>query len=137
MSKPFFVRDCMRENPAKVKADDSVHRGIELIQQNNLTGLTVVDEDNRVVGVVSELDCLRAVIGNAYNEGNASSARIGDCMSTNVDTCGPDDDIVDVALAMLAKNQRRRPVVKDGKLVGQVSCRNILWAFGNYSGHVE
>lgn len=133
MSKPFFVRDCMRENPAKVGPDLSVHDGIQMIMDLKVSGLTVVDENNMVLGVVSELDCLRAVIGNAYNEGNSSSARIRDCMTANVDTCSPNDDIIVVAQAMLAKKQPRRPVVVDGKLVGQVSCRNILWAVGNYS----
>lgn len=133
MAKPFFIRDCMHENPAKVNSGASVDEAIQIIMENRLTGLTVVDQDDLVVGVVSELDCLRAVIGNAYNEGNGSAARISDCMTTNVDTCLPSDDIVTIALAMLAKNQRRRPVVVDGKLVGQVSCRNILWAVGNFS----
>ena len=37
-------------------------------------------------------------------------------------------DIVDVAQDMLTKNTRRRPVVENGKLIGQITCRQLLSA---------
>jgi Mg/Co/Ni transporter MgtE len=42
----------------------------------------------------------------------------------------PHDDIVDVAASMLDHKHRRRPVVLDGRLVGQVTCRQILKVIG-------
>jgi len=40
----------------------------------------------------------------------------------------PNEDIVSVAQDMLMKNKRRRPVVEDGKLIGQITCRQLLSA---------
>jgi len=47
-------------------------------------------------------------------------------MSTDVEMQSPTDDIIDVATSMLDHKHRRRPVVVDGLLVGQVTCRQIL-----------
>lgn len=134
MPVSLFVRDCMRENPVKILADASIYEAVELLFKHKISGLTVVDENNCVLGVLSELDCLKHSISAAYNTGNVNDGMVKEHMTTMVDSCSPDDDILSVAESMLSKQQRRRPVVKNGKLVGQVSCRNILWAVGNYAG---
>jgi predicted transcriptional regulator len=54
-------------------------------------------------------------------------------MTTDLVTCSPTDSIVEVAQSMLASRQRRRPVIEDNKLVGQVSSSNILWALMEHS----
>ena len=133
MTNSFFVRDFMHENPEKVTADMTIDDAAKILIDKRISGLTVVGEDDCVIGVLSELDCLRATISSTYNEGNTGSGLVGDYMTKEVDTLSPDDDLVTVAQSMLKAGQRRRPVIKDCKLVGQVSCRNILWAVGNYA----
>ena len=133
MANSFFVREFMHKNPDRVTADMTIDEAAKIMIDNRISGLTVVDSDDSVVGVLSELDCLKATISATYNEGNTGSGVVGDYMTRDVDSLNPNDDLVSVAESMLAAGQRRRPVVKDGKLVGQVSCRNILWAVGNYA----
>ncbi len=137
MANPFHIENCMRRDPATVKPDSTIYEAIQLIQEHRITGLTVIDEQRNVLGVISELDCLNAVIGTVYNEGNAAMGLVSDYMTTEVETCSPHDDIVKVAQSMLAARHRRRPVIENGKLVGQLSCRNILWAIMEYSGRQE
>ena len=48
--------------------------------------------------------------------------------SDNLVVAHPDEDIVDIAQDMLTKNKRRRPVVENGKLIGQITCRQLLTA---------
>lgn len=128
MSIPFRIEDCMRTNPVTVRPDMSLSDAIELIQAEKLTGVTVTDEHGCVKGVLSELDCLQGVLSSVYNDGSESHVTVAEVMCTDVTSCAPDDDIVAVAQSMLKARHRRRPVIKDGKLVGQLSCRNILWA---------
>jgi len=134
MAIPFLIESCMRRNPVTIKADATVYEAIKLTKVHRISGLTVIDDKKRVIGVISELDCLRAVLGNIYNDGNASNALVREHMTTDVVDCSPEEDIVEVAQSMLKSRHRRRPVVQDGKLVGQLSCRNILWAIMEYTG---
>lgn len=133
MDKAFLIENCMHENPLTVRPDSKLSDAIKLIMDHKLTGLTVTDEQGYVKGVISELDCLRGMIGNVYNEGGSSHATVSEYMRTDVLSCSPDEDIVSVGQGMLKAGHRRRPVIKDGKLVGQLSCRNILWAILNYA----
>ncbi|MFB3078881.1 MAG: CBS domain-containing protein, partial [Lysobacterales bacterium] len=55
----------------------------------------------------------------------------------NVEVNHPHDQITDVAISMLDHKHRRRPVVIDGKLVGQVTCRQILKAIKEFAVPVD
>jgi CBS domain-containing protein len=132
-NNPFLIENCMRKDPVTVKADSNIYEAIQLILEHRITGLTVVDDNRNVIGVVSELDCLKAVVSTIYNDGQANQALVGDFMTRDVVECSPEEDIVKVAQSMLEQSHRRRPVTQDGKLVGQLSCRNVLWAMMEYA----
>ena len=53
-------------------------------------------------------------------------------MTKDVETNSPDDFIIDVAATMLDHKHRRRPIVDNGKLVGQLTCRQILRAIKDF-----
>jgi CBS domain-containing protein len=133
MPAPSTVQDCMRRNPLTIHVDANLVQAIEMIVEYKLTGLTVTDQDGKAVGILSELDCIQAVLTALYNEGDPEHTLVKDAMSTELVTCSPGDGIVEVAQAMLDSRQRRRPVLEDGKLVGQVSSSNILWALMEHS----
>jgi CBS domain-containing protein len=127
MLKSVNLRDYMLANPVKVKAEDNVLDAMQVIIDNKISGVCVVDEEGNLVGILSELDCLRAVLGATYN--NTGIGKVREHMaSDNLVVAHPDEDIVDVAQDMLLKNKRRRPVVENGKLVGQITCRQLLSA---------
>lgn len=133
MPQPTTINDCMRRNPLTIHCDDSIVQAIETIFEYKLTGLTVTDDEGRAIGVLSELDCMNAVLTAIYNDGDPEHAFVKDAMSTELATCSPSDSIVEVAQSMLKSRQRRRPVIEDGKLVGQVSSSNVLWALMEHS----
>jgi CBS domain-containing protein len=127
MLQSVNLRDYMLPNPVKVKAQDNILDAMQVIIDNKISGVCVVDSEANLVGVLSELDCLRAVLGAIYN--NSNIGIVGDHMATdNLVVAHPNEDIVDVAQDMLLKNKRRRPVVEDGKLIGQITCRQLLSA---------
>jgi CBS domain-containing protein len=123
----------MRRNPLTIGRDANLVKAIEMIVEYKLTGLTVTDDDGSAVGILSELDCIRGVLNTLYNDGDPEQALVKDVMSTDLSTCSPGDSIVSVAQDMLDSRQRRRPVLENGKLVGQVSSSNILWALMEHS----
>lgn len=136
MLQSVNLRDYMLPNPLKVQENDNVLEAMQVIIDNKISGVCVVDIEQNLVGILSELDCLRAVLSAIYNEG--SIGRVKDYMARdNLVVAHPNEDIVDVAQDMLRKNKRRRPVVEDGKLIGQITCRQLLSAVQKFqrSGH--
>ena len=53
-------------------------------------------------------------------------------MTPNVEVNKPDDDIISVAASMLEDKHRRRPIIEGDRLVGQVTCRQLLSAIKNF-----
>lgn len=133
MTQPTRIADCMRKKPLTIHRDVNLVEAIEMLVDHRLTGVTVVDDKGRPVGVLSELDCIQAVLATIYNDGDPELSLVHEAMTADIISCGPEDNIVEVAQDMLKTRQRRRPVIEGGRLVGQVSSSNILWALMEHS----
>lgn len=133
MLRSVELKDYMLTHPITVNVNDDMGEAIRLIIDNKISGLCVVDNDGRLAGILSELDCLRAMLHASYNESGIGMVR--EYMADdNLVVANPHEDITDVAQDMLRKNKRRRPVVEDGKLVGQITCRQLLSAVRKFTG---
>ncbi|MDG0980938.1 MAG: CBS domain-containing protein [Halieaceae bacterium] len=133
MPRTAAVSECMHRSPITISENASIAQAVQVIVDNKLTGITVTNNDGTVVGVLSEIDCLKAILNSIYNDGDPDHRLVNEFMTTQLNTCTPTDSIVEVAQSMLETQQRRRPVLEDGKLVGQVSSGNVLWALMEYS----
>lgn len=132
MLKTLKLREHLIPHPATVRPDQDVMEAMNLIIDNKISGVCVVDEQGNLIGILSELDCLRAGVGGIYND--RGLGRVRDFMaSENLIVAHPEEDIIDVAQDMLDKNKRRRPVVENGKLIGQVTCRQLLKAIRSFA----
>jgi CBS domain-containing protein len=120
------LNDYMLKNPVTARPELTVYEAALRILEHKVSGLVVVDERKALLGMLSELDCLRVILSGAYNDEGIGAALVGDVMTRDIEVQHPHDDIVDVATSMLDHKHRRRPVVQDGRLVGQVTCRQIL-----------
>lgn len=132
MNKSVEVRKYMLRKPVTISPDKTIYEAAQRILENKVSGICVVDADDRLAGMLSELDCLRAIVNGVYNEGDPGSAHVSDFMTREVEVNHPHDGIIDVASSMLNHKHRRRPVVVDGRLVGQLTCRQILAAIRDF-----
>ncbi len=124
MKKSISAREYMSEHPHTVNPESNVFEAIRLIIEHKLSGLTVTDAENNIVGVISEVDCLRAILdGSYYGEVGGT---VADYMTANVQSVTVDMAIIDIAKMMLDNNRRRMPVSDQGKFIGQFSIRSIL-----------
>ena len=127
MTKSVKVRDYMLKRPVLVHPDSDLFDAIHKILTAKISGVTVVDDREKPVGMLSELDALRAILHGTYHQEGFGTILVGDHMTRGCETVGPDDDIIDVAVSMLDHKHRRRPVIDShGNLVGQLSCRQLL-----------
>lgn len=123
----------MVPNPVFVKPEANLFEAITLIEESKVSGLCVVDDDHVLVGVLSEMDCLRGVLSAVYNDSGIGN--VADFMShENLCVAGLHESIADVAEKMLNSKRRRRPVVDaHGRLIGQITIRQILKAVKGFA----
>ncbi len=133
MPKSVEVSQYMQHKPITVMADMNIYDASRKILENKVSGVVVIDANNNLVGMLSELDCLRALVTSVYNGADPGGALVKDIMTLDVEVNHPTDDIVSVAASMLDHKHRRRPIVVDGKLVGQLTCRQILGAIKDFN----
>ena len=126
MKNSVDVNDYMVKRPVLVEPDTEVFEAIHQILRYKISGVTVVDDRKHPVGMLSELDCLRAILSGSYY-GDVGKILVGDHMSVGVESVNSHADVINVAQSMLDHKHRRRPVVnRENKVVGQLTCRNIL-----------
>ena len=133
MLRSVDLKDYMLTNPISINGNASLFDAVHLILFNKVSGLCVVDSDGVLVGILSELDCLKGILASTYNQSGVG--QVAEYMTPgDLDVAHSDDNIVKVAMDMLDKGRRRRPVVdEDNKLVGQITCRQILRAVKDFT----
>ena len=130
MFRSVNALDYMTAQPVVVKPDTNIFNVIDEIIVHRVSGASVVDSDNNIVGIISEIDCLRAILdGSYYNEVGGTAA---DFMSTDIESVTSHVDILAVAKRMVTDRRRRIPVVEKGKFIGQLSVRSILKAIKDF-----
>lgn len=132
MLRSIESKDHMTVAPVTLRPDTSIFDAIQAMLDRRISGATVLDGDGRVLGVVSEMDCLRAILTGTYH--GEVGGTVATIMTTRVDTLDEGASVLDAARRLIEGNRRRLPVLKDGRFVGQVSCRSILRAVIEFAG---
>jgi CBS domain-containing protein len=133
MTRSLSLDAYMVKRPVCVNANDSIIDAVEVILENSVSGVCVIDDKGQLVGMLSELDCLEAIVDRIYVNKKSSAGYVYEVMTKDVEVNKPNDDIISVAASMLDNKRRRRPVVSDDKLVGQITCRQILGAIKDFT----
>jgi CBS domain-containing protein len=118
------VRELMATDVRACFPDDTLNRAAQLMWENDCGVVPVVDEEMRVVGVITDRDVCMA----AYTQGvQLVDSSVGRAMSPGAYTCAPTDDLKTAERTMRERRVRRLPVVDgDGKLVGMLSLHDIV-----------
>lgn len=122
------VAKYMATHELTLSSDTTINEAIDIILKQKVTGAPVLGEDRKIMGMLSEKDCLKLLLESAYNNMPFHDKTVVSYMSPVVKTVSTDHDILDVAQEFLTSNYRKFPVVDNGRLVGQISRRDILRA---------
>lgn len=120
------VTDYMDTDAKALRQDTEIMEAVQFLLEKRVTGAPVVNDDNEVVGILSEKDCLRLLAEGFDNQ--LPNGVVADFMTKPVTTVPPNMNIYFVAGMFLNDVVRRFPVVKDGKLVGAITRFDILRA---------
>ena len=124
------IQDYMTARPVKLKTTMPVAEAVEVLLANKQTGGPVVDEHNKVVGFLSEQDCIRQMIESSYYREQV--CRVADIMHEKVMSVKPYNSVLELAQQMLREKPKVYPVVDDdGYLVGSINRSMVLQAIDN------
>ena len=126
------VKDYMAKKLVTFTPEMNVVEAMTQILANSISAAPVVDANGQLVGILSEVDLMAVVIQDSYY--NEPLGIVGDYMQTPVDTVDSNLDIYTLA-ERFTHERRRYPVVCEGKLVGQISRRDVLVAAVDYRSH--
>ncbi|MDQ3534063.1 MAG: CBS domain-containing protein [Bacteroidota bacterium] len=129
--QPFFVSDYMATKLITFDPEQNIEDVMCLLLEHNISGGTVVNANCEVLGVISEGDCLKDIVKGKYHNQPIQCGKVKDYMAVDVICIPADTSIFEAAHMFLSLKVRRFPVVKDGKLIGQVSQRDIIKAVQN------
>ncbi len=109
------VKDIMTTPVITVKEDQTRQQAATLMAKHRISGVPVVNEDDMVVGIVTEYD----VIGR-------KGQKVRDIMTRSIISVSPDTDLEDVGHILVNQNIRRLPVLEGGRLIGIISRSDLV-----------
>jgi CBS domain-containing protein len=117
----FNLKKIMKTNVITVRNDASVYEAIQLLLDNFITGLPVVDENDNLVGMITEKDVLQLLYADVRDD-----ASVEEFMTRDVLVFSENDNLTDVAECLFRNKIRRVPILRSGKIVGIISKKDII-----------
>lgn len=139
------IKDIMLKNTTSVIPDCYLGEVIEIMAIQRINGIPVVDNQQKVIGFISQHDIIKELLPNYLGIINSNSFitefiqlskklkeyanhRVEDFMKKNIITINEDDNEVMAADLLIRNKIHHLPVVRDGYLVGIVTMRDLLKA---------
>jgi len=108
-----------------IGADATIGQAVSKLAERKIGAIVVVEGTDRITGIISERDVVRAI---ARDSANVFSEPVGSIMTTDVVTCGDREAIIEVMGRMTDGRFRHLPVADDGRLSGIISIGDVVKA---------
>ena len=135
MLKSIKVRDYMTRHLVTFRPEMDLFTAINRLLEHGIASAPVIDSEGYLIGMLSESDCLRAILSGAYFED--AHGTVGNYMTSAVDTIAGEADIIEAAETFLRGQRRRLPVLESGRLVGMIARSDVLRAVKEFAQHDE
>ncbi|PKV49153.1 CBS domain-containing protein [Aquimarina sp. MAR_2010_214] len=119
----YMTRDLITFSPGQ-----PVMEVIETLVKHKISGGPVVDDNNQLLGIISEGDCIKQLNESRYYNMPIEDTRVEKFMVKDVETIDGNLNIFDAANKFLQTKRRRFPILEDGKLIGQISQKDVMKA---------
>ncbi len=132
--EPMCVKDFMATNLITFSKEQTVYDVMGLLMKHKISGGCVVNERNELLGVISEGDCVKHISDSQYYNLPLEDNKVEKRMTCKVETIDAEMNVLDAAKLFIENRIRRFPIVKEGKLVGQLSQSDVLRAALSLTG---
>ena len=104
--------------------DTTLFEAIRLMIKNQISGAPVLDESGRLAGMFSERNCLQVLTaGEFYSDDHREEGTVGNYMTRDFQSAGPEVDIYSLAHTFLTHAVRRLPVIEEGAAAPRAAQR--------------
>ncbi len=106
------------------RPNDYLVQAVEIMRQKDCGVVPVIDEDNKIVGMITDRDiCFAALTNNK----KISQIAVSELSGAKIITCAAHDKVEDVLKKMRKHQLKRLPVIgKNGELIGVLSVSDVL-----------
>ncbi|MBU3825283.1 MAG: CBS domain-containing protein [Candidatus Oceanisphaera merdipullorum] len=118
------VSEIMRRSIPLLTADMSITQALDKLLASDLSGLPVVDSQRKIIGFLSEQDCIPKLINASYH--CDSRVTVNDLMFKEPLTVTPNSDVFELARLMDGAKPKIYPVIEDNKVIGIVTRRQVM-----------
>ena len=118
------AREIMTTKLITFTPDTDVFKAVDVLTKHKISGAPVVDEEGNLVGTFSEKSVMKVLVHAGYDQ--IPAATIDRIMHKDPLTIDENTQLISIAQIFLTTECRRLPVLKDGKLVGQISRRDVV-----------
>lgn len=125
---PILVSDYMSKKLVTFTPDQSILTVMEMFTKHRISGGPVLGDRGELVGIISEADCMKQISESRYFNLPILDKSVERFMTKGVETIPHDTNIFDAASIFYKNNRRRLPVLQDGRLVGQISRKDVVVA---------
>ena len=122
------VSDVMTTQLVLFTPKQSIHEVMQSFIKYRISGGPVVNHKGILIGVISEADCMKEISDSRYFNMPILDKSVGHFMTEKVDTIESKMSIFDAAAKFSKSSRRRYPVLDKGRIVGQVSRKDIVIA---------
>jgi CBS domain-containing protein len=117
----FRAKDVMSSDIVTTGRQTDIYKAINLMIENNITGLPVMNDDMTLAGIISEKDVLRLLYDNI-----GEHRKVEDFMTNNVRCFDQEDSLAEIVDCLTKNRFRRVPILHEGKLTGIISRKDII-----------
>ena len=131
----LLVSDIMSHKLVLFNPDESIHDVMKKFIKFRVSGGPVVNSSGKLVGIISEADCMKEISDSRYFNMPILDKSVGHFMTSKVETIESSMSVFDAAEKFHKSSRRRYPVLDKGRLVGQVSRTDIVIAAINLKSY--
>jgi CBS domain-containing protein len=124
MAKTPIVKKYMKKASRTFREDEEMAPSMSILARSSFAAIPVLNEDDEVVGLLTEKDVIRTVINWAYDQ--RAGGNVGEYMSPLEVIVTPEMDLLTAARAFMECNFSCLPVTEGDKLVGRITRHDLL-----------
>ncbi len=119
----MIVAEAMNKDVKTIRPDATVKEAVQIMTQNRIGSVVVISGGGEVMGIVTEHDVLKDVVGEGKD---SASIRVDEVMTSKIVAIDPNQTIEEAADVMVKHKIKKLPVIDDGKLIGIITASDLI-----------